>query len=93
MTAQEAIEILTDKNTTYLMLKCEGMMWRKLKTAIDTAIEALKKQAPTEPKRKSWELPRCPSCGAALGEWLGDGYAKEWENKIVCDCGRRIDWS
>ena len=54
---------------------------------------ALKKQIPTNPIRKSWELPRCPSCGAALGEWLGDGYTKDWESKTVCDCGQQIDWS
>ena len=53
---------------------------------------ALKKQIPAEPIRKSWELPRCPSCGAALGEWLGDGYTKDWESKKVCDCGQKIKW-
>lgn len=58
----------------------------------EKAVEALKKQIPAEPIRKSWELPRCPSCGAALGEWLGDGYTKDWESKKVCDCGQKLKW-
>lgn len=92
MTAQEAIDVLTDKHASIGTTKCDGEAWKKLKPAIDTEIEALKKQIPTEPIRKSWELPRCPSCGAALGEWLGDGYTKDWESKTVCDCGQKINW-
>lgn len=92
MEAREAIEVLTDKNTSIGTLKCDDKAWRKLKPAIDTAVEALKKQIPSEPIRKSWELPRCPSCGAALGEWLGDGYTRDWESKKVCDCGQKIKW-
>ena len=92
MTAKEAIKVLTSKHTSIGTTKCDGEEWKKLKPAIDTAVEALKKQIPTEPIRKSWELPRCPSCGAALGEWLGDGYTKDWENKNVCDCGQKIKW-
>lgn len=92
MEAREAIEVLTDKNTSIGTLKCDDTAWRKLKPAIDTAVEALKKQIPTEPIRKSWELPRCPSCGTALGEWLGDGYTKDWESKKVCDCGQKLKW-
>lgn len=92
MTAQEAIDVLTDKHTSIGTAKCDGEAWKKLKPAMDMAIEALKKQIPTEPIRKSFELPRCPSCGAALGEWLGDGYTKDWESKTVCDCGQKINW-
>lgn len=92
MTPQEAIEVLTDKHTSVGTTKCDGETWKKLKPAMEAAVEALKRQIPTEPIRKSWELPRCPFCGAALGEWLGDGYAKDWESKTVCDCGQQIDW-
>ena len=53
----------------------------------EKAVEALKKQIPAEPIRKLWELPRCPSCGAELGEWLGDGYTKDWDCKTVCGDG------
>lgn len=80
------VEIKYESNDTKQMKRI------KIET-INEAIKALKKQIPTKPIRKSWELTRCPSCGAALGEWLGDGYTKDWESKTVCDCGQQIDWS
>ena len=43
MTAQEAIDVLTDKHTSIGTTKCDGENWKKLKPAIDTAVEALKK--------------------------------------------------
>ena len=46
MEAREAIEVLTDKNTSIGTLKCDDTAWRKLKPAIDAAVEALKKQIP-----------------------------------------------
>ena len=49
MTEQEAIEVLTDKNTTIRTKKCDDVAWRKLKPAIDAAVTALEKQIPKRP--------------------------------------------
>lgn len=48
--SREAIEVLTDKNTSIGTLKCDDTAWRKLKPAIDTAVEALEKQIQKKPK-------------------------------------------
>lgn len=60
MEAKEAIEVLTDKNTSIGTIKCDDTAWRKLKPAIDTAVEALKKQIPKKPIRGG--LYACPNC-------------------------------
>lgn len=92
MTEKEAIEVLTDKNTSIGTLKCDDTAWRKLKPAIDTAVEALKKQIPQKPTLKTHckdgNLPlsqiigRCPSCNCIVAE-----------DMIWCDdCGQSLDW-
>lgn len=41
MTESEAIEVLTDRHTSIGTTKCDDVSWRKLKPAIDTAVNAL----------------------------------------------------
>ena len=84
MTNKEAIEILKSNKPTSDPRKCG----KELCTAVDKAIEALKKQIP----KKSVEIitddneypyDRCPSCKRKL--YIGQPY---------CDnCGQAIDWS
>lgn len=57
------------------------------------AIESLEKQIPRRPIRKKWKISECPCCGKKLGEWLEDGYHKDYETMKVCDCGQHLDWS
>ncbi|MFW5670521.1 MAG: hypothetical protein ACOCM4_15070 [Acetivibrio ethanolgignens] len=56
--------------------------------AIETAIEALEKQIPKKPVKKSFIIPYeginvCPSCKEPLG---GKKY-------YCCECGQKLDWS
>jgi hypothetical protein len=60
--------------------------------AVIVAISALEKQMPKYPIMKPWSISECPSCGAELGEWLEDGYHKDWTTKKVCDCGQLLTW-
>ncbi len=41
MTESEAIKVLTDRHTSIGTTKCDDVAWRKLKPAIDTAVNAL----------------------------------------------------
>jgi len=59
---------------------------------LSLAIEALKKQIPSEPKIQSWSPALCPSCGEELSESLGDGYYKHYTSKITCNCGQKLKW-
>ena len=87
MTVQNAI-----KHFTYL-LEHSGLFNKEHKEALQLAIEALKKQVPVRVPREKWELPKCPCCGASLGEWLEDGYVQEWDHLTICKCGQQLDWS
>ena len=63
--------------------------------AIEVAIKALEKQKPKRPIIKEWDTARCPSCGAALSEHLGDGYYKHptWMKRCPNEeCSQRLDW-
>jgi len=64
-----------------------------LREALDLAVNALKKQIPTKPIKKSWTPTRCPSCGESLSEDCNDGYYKDTESMKICDCGQRLDWT
>lgn len=54
---------------------------------------ALEKQIPKKPIIGSWIPAKCPCCNKYIGEWLEDGYVKNWTNLKVCDCGQKLDWS
>lgn len=83
MTTQEAIE------------KVKTIMVSSVTTPeyLQIALEAMKKQIPVRVIRQSWMISKCPCCGKELGEWLEDGYHKDYENLKVCDCGQQLDWS
>ncbi len=85
MEAREAIEVLTDKNTSIGTLKCDDMAWRKLKPAIDTAVEALKKQIPQKPIYDG--LCACPNCHTIMLQG-----AFEARGKCCKECGQALDW-
>lgn len=42
--------------------------------------DALEKQMPQKPIRAPWSIAKCPTCGCELGEWLEDGYHKDYED-------------
>lgn len=85
MTEKEAIEVLTDKNTSIGTLKCDDTAWRKLKPAIDTAVEALKKQIPQKPIYDG--LYACPNCHTIMLQG-----AFEARGKCCKECGQALDW-
>lgn len=85
MKAEEAIEVLTDKNTTYGTLKCNDMAWRNLKPAIDMAVAALEKQIPKKPIHDG--LYACPDCHTIMLQG-----AFEAKGKCCKECGQAIDW-
>ncbi|GEM_PF-2727510 len=64
-----------------------------LDITVNLAIEALEKQIPKKPIQNRWAIAKCPCCGAELGQWLEDGYHKDYTNLKVCDCGQKLDWS
>lgn len=62
--------------------------------AIEVAIKALERQIPKRPIIKDWDTARCPSCGVALSEHLGDGYYKHptWMKRCPNEeCSQRLD--
>lgn len=93
MNKQQAIKQLEDlQNHCEDMAKESGSPWAEDVEALGIAIEALGKQTPKHPIKKPWAISKCPSCNAELGEWLEDGYHKDWENLKVCECGQIINW-
>lgn len=108
MEAREAIEVLTDKNTSIGTLKCDDTAWRKLKPAIDAAVSALEKQTPKSPVI----TPSCAECEKeSCDGCLSDNYGfsvtlcpncKEvvqnrdngcaYTYNFCPDCGQALDW-
>ena len=97
-TAKEAIEVLTDKNTSIGTLKCDDVEWRKLQPAIDMAVKALEKQIPQKVIDKKMfpgncgeiHVPnfsgKCPSCGHAIIRGVA-------AHKGCPYCLQALDWS
>lgn len=81
---------MTEKEAIY---ELETLHTTQKSEAVVLAVQALKKQIPTRVIRRKWEISKCPCCQAELGEWLEDGYHKDYENLVVCSCGQRLDWS
>ena len=85
MTNQEAlnrVDILRDQ-----------VLQPGLSEALRLASAALGKQIPKRVVREKWTITKCPCCGCDLGEYLEDGYTKEWDHLKVCNCGQQLDWS
>lgn len=61
--------------------------------ALELAIAALEKQIPKRITRYKWSISKCPCCNAELGEWLEDGYHRDYDHLKVCNCGQRLDWN
>ena len=89
---EKAIEILNNCYKTVSMCLTSDDCDEHNK-AIDLAIHALEKQIPKRVIRESWNVSKCPNCYGNLGEYLGDGYVKDWEHLKICDCGQKLDWS
>lgn len=85
MEAREAIEVLTDKDTSIGTLKCDDTAWRKLQPAIDMAVKALEKQIPKKPIYDA--LYACPNCHTIMLQ----GTFEE-SGKCCKECGQALDW-
>ena len=70
-----------------------GLLRQDLMEAMRVSVIALQKQIPTRVIREKWFITKCPCCGCDLGEYLEDGYTKEWDHLKVCNCGQQLDWS
>lgn len=81
---EKAVEILNRLGTLFIPDEYKG--------ALKLGIEALEKQIPKPVIRKDWAISQCPCCHAKLGEWLEDGYHKDYEDMTVCSCGQKITW-
>ena len=108
MTESEAIEVLTDRHTSIGTTKCDDVAWRKLKPAIDIAVNALEEIqqyraiGTVEECRKARERQRAKKpvkneynhdCCPNCG-WIV--YYNEWGGRYLphCEnCGQAIDWS
>lgn len=86
MTNQEAIDLIN------LTLQ-EHYIVPEVQDALSVAIKAMEKQIPKRVIRQKWTITKCPCCGGNLGDWLEDGYTKEWDHLTVCKCGQQLDWS
>lgn len=86
MTNREAIDLI---NLTLRM----NYVVPELQDALHLAVEAVEKQIPKRVIRQKWTITKCPCCGCDLGEYLTDGYTKEYDHMKVCDCGQKLDWS
>ena len=65
---------------------------QKFINAVYVAKNALEKQIAKKPVIKSvWSVAKCPCCDADLGEYINDGYPKNWESLKFCDCGQRLN--
>lgn len=83
MKPEEAIEILKIKKVT-------GFEWWTNK-AINTAIDALKKQIPMKPIGEHYAHMRCPSCNHRIPS--GQGSSSHRRDNWCNYCGQKIDWS
>lgn len=96
MEAKEAIEVLTDKNTSIGTLKCDDTEWKKLKPSIDAAVEALEKQIPKNPIEYEDKYYGCPACGnPVMHKW--EKYPTILNDKknglpYCLGCGQALDW-
>jgi len=77
----------------YKKMETGNIQCDEQQTCYESAIKALEKQVPKKPICKEWSIAKCPACGENLGEWLEDGYHKDYTDKKVCDCGQQLDWS
>ena len=98
MEAREAIEVLTDKNTSIGTLKCDDTAWRKLKPAKDAAVEALKKQTAQKiifnsENDREYEDYICPNCKDILQQRRKGATAITiYKFKYCHNCGQALDW-
>ncbi len=80
MTESEAIEVLTDRHTSIGTTKCDDVAWRKLKPAIDIAVNALEEIqqyraiGTVEEYRKARERQRAKKPFKALEHQKKSGY-------------------
>lgn len=80
MTEQEAIEVITDKNTIIETLKCDDVAWTKLQPAIDTAISALEE---IQQYRALGTVEELKSKIEELKRWHSDHIIKEIKNEFA----------
>ena len=94
MTREEAIELLSNR---YIVVSMHADKDDCIKNnaALDTAIEAIKKQVPMKPNVYKEEYAvhyKCPKCGCMLTSKF-DGVIVDGMHYPYCYiCGQRIDW-
>ena len=87
MTYEEAIEILQEERNY-----CQFPVY--IERAIETAISAIEKQIPKEPKSVERYLFECPCCKDDLGVSEDDIFVYEIPTPMYCSkCGQALDWS
>ena len=90
MTESEAIEVLTDRHTSIGTTKCDDVAWRKLKPAIDTAVNALEE---IQQYRAIGTVEECREArkkqGVCEPEYLGENVAIGCRDG-KCDCGNIV---
>lgn len=105
MTESEAIEVLTDRHTSIGTTKCDDVAWRKLKPAIDIAVNALEEiqqyraigtvEECQEAREK--QIPKKPindglyACPNCHTIMLQGAF--EAKGKCCKECGQVLDWS
>ena len=110
MKPEEAISIINtileieDEDTIVAIM---GTWYKEISddyhSALDMAIDALKKQIPVKPKRidknavfdGNWTMV-CPVCGRVLMERITtpeESYPIHYNMTDHCICGQKIDWS
>lgn len=84
MKPEEVIETLKTKKVTEFER-------RAVNEAINTAIDALKKQIPMKPIGEHYAHMRCPSCNHRIPS--GGGSSSRRRDNWCNYCGQKIDWS
>ena len=104
MTESEAIEVLTDRHTSIGTTKCDDVAWKKLKPAMDTAVNALEKiqqyQAIGIVEKCQEVRERYSGKKPILNENINIMFCPICERKVkrnfdlYCSgCGQKLDWS
>ncbi len=87
MTENEAIKVLTDKNTDISTSKCDDVAWRRLQPAVNVAITALKEIQKYRALGTVEELREAREKQRVKTPYIwGDGYSDGYPVYDMYDC-------